>query len=701
MAITTCNCFMKIFISLLTLCFWFKSGLQGVCGNCGSIQIKHTPSQRLHAGVRLFVFCPAGSKGSLTNFVRGSRIDSLRGGGEVKAIDTQLQELMDIITAKADLVLEPKAASVSAINTSLRTASIAGLARKVGEELKSSSAINSSLRTVSRQNRNVAGLLRTTSEELIGLMNTFESRLERLKLWKVRFKRYAKVQYGQALYVCGDSAVLGDGDPSKAVRMKHLGENLWEIVVADIPEGTKFRYLIKSHEEQWGRADVVQWVTSYPMQLSSRMEDCFLENGLLVQDNTQQAVRFKMNKAGVEQVCVVGSIPQLGSWDYDRALKLENSHGNTWEKVVLLRSDQLADFEYKFFTEPGRVVESGPNRISDAHLVEPQQELGASGELTDLRIVNLECVWEGLLVRFLIFHPLDKPSSYLAVSGSHEAMGGWLGKPLRMGLGNERTLLTNVQGRCWEATFAATAHDVARVEYRYCIVDGASQTAIFEREPNRRLPVIPGSESSARIAAPTLGVGTPARERGGHRQREWQTYDGNFVPPDLSFDDVPPCLAIGPYPQVLPPPGSCRRRDRRHCSGRRRGAWEARALQRLSQSESDPSRPLRVALSESLFPSRSFRVATEQHMHACLCQGVCRRCAGPPGLGCVSATLDGPEHVRRRWHGPFSGGGGKGRGKGRRIWTSLGRLRGGWAGRARKGARGRGGTWPRDGGAGA
>ena len=412
------------------------------------------------------------------------------------------------------------------------------------------SAINTTIRTGTRANRNVAGLLRTTSEELIGLMNTFESRLERLKLWKVRFKRYAKVQYGQALYVCGDAATLGDGDPNKAVRMKHLGENLWDVAVPDIPEGTKFRYLIKSHEDVPGKEAVIQWVTSYPMQLSSRMEDCFLENGFLVQDNTQQAVRFKMSKAGVEQLCVVGSIPELGSWDFDRALKLDNVHGNTWEKMIQIRSDLLADFEYKFFTEPGRVVESGPNRISDAHLVEPQRELDASGDLTDLRIVNLQCVWEGLLVRFLIFHPLEKETSYLAVSGSHEAMGGWLGKPLQMGLGNERTLLTNVQGRCWEATFAATLQDVTNVQYRYCIVDGATKTAIFEREPNRRLDVVPGSESSSRVAAATLSVGTPAARDRGYRQREWQTYDGNFVPPDLSFDHVPPCLAIGPYPQA-------------------------------------------------------------------------------------------------------------------------------------------------------
>ncbi|KAJ1469780.1 protein-tyrosine phosphatase-like protein [Baffinella frigidus] len=33
------------------------------------------------------------------------------------------------------------------------------------------------------------------------------------------------------------------------------------------------------------------------------------------------------------------------------------------------------------------------------------------------------------------------------------------------------------------------------------------------------------------------------------RQREWRTYDGNFVPPDLNYQDIPPNLAIGPYPQ--------------------------------------------------------------------------------------------------------------------------------------------------------
>lgn len=47
------------------------------------------------------------------------------------------------------------------------------------------------------------------------------------------------------------------------------------------------------------------------------------------------------------------------------------------------------------------------------------------------RVINLQCVWEGLLIRFMIFHPLDKPESVLAASGGLPAMGGWLGAPLK------------------------------------------------------------------------------------------------------------------------------------------------------------------------------------------------------------------------------------------------------------------------------
>lgn len=84
------------------------------------------------------------------------------------------------------------------------------------------------------------------------------------------------------------------------------------------------------------------------------------------------------------------------------------------------------------------------------------------------------------------------------------------------------------------------------VQYRYCIIPPTG-SGIFEREPNRVISLMPGLRRSDRAAYASLAI--PELRDEGFRQREWQTYDGNFVPPNLSYNDVPPCLAIGPYPQ--------------------------------------------------------------------------------------------------------------------------------------------------------
>ena len=272
----------------------------------------------------------------------------------------------------------------------------------------------------------------------------------------------------------------------------------------------------------------------------------------------QVDVRFKVH-VEAKQVWVAGSCKAMGEWDEGKALKLTRRGKTGWEGVVSIPSDDLMDFEYKFFCvkEDGGspVYERGANRGSDAALVEPQKD-----DTRGLKkVINLECVWEGLLVRFMIFHPLDKPELVMAASGGHPAMGGWLGEPLRMGLGNERTLLTGVKGMCWEVTFAAGDDDFDDMQYRYCIIDSKTKTAIFEREPNRRVAKICGRLSGACITEPTLGVGRPFSPSEnnpfkGIRQREWQCFDGNFVPPNLSFNHVRrPSRSLTFYPKLCPP----------------------------------------------------------------------------------------------------------------------------------------------------
>mmetsp|Transcript_3945 Transcript_3945/g.6193 ORF Transcript_3945/g.6193 Transcript_3945/m.6193 type:complete len:301 (+) Transcript_3945:26-928(+) len=150
-------------------------------------------------------------------------------------------------------------------------------------------------------------------------------------------------------------------------------------------------------------------------------------------------------------------------------------------------------------------------------------------------------VWEGLLIRFMIFHPINEPGARMAITGGHPGLGSWQKSDswCRMGLGNERTLLTAVRGRCWEATFPAPAEDFTDVTYRYIILNDEKKTAVWESEPNRKLSFIPGAVSSG------------GKVGQGFRKREFTVFDGNFVAKELQFDWVPPCLFVGPYPQSL------------------------------------------------------------------------------------------------------------------------------------------------------
>ena len=387
--------------------------------------------------------------------------------------------------------------------------------------------------------------------------------MSKLRTWRTKFVWQCALPPGEALYVSGDCEQLGDQDPLEAVAMEYDDQDRsWSVVVDTVPEGTRYRYLVRTTDGQ------MQSVTGYWLQLLSLLDHTAVVDGVLVADDRTRTVKFSVRRHGAEAVYLTGSLERLGEWDRGRALKLSEcgEEPGVWQTVVSLPAEVLqTGFEYKFFERPAAAAggrgnpaqgegvdddgirfESGPNRVSDLHLVEPLREAQPTGELQRQLVAHLECVWEGLLVRFIIYHPLETPGAVLAIAGDGP-LGGWLGEPKRMSLGAERTLLTGIKGRCWELTFAAAGEDVHALNYRYCIVDPQG-TGVFEREPNRVIRQLPGASRAACVgraglALPDLDPDNP------RRQREWQTFDGNFVPPNLSYNEVPPCLAIGPYPQ--------------------------------------------------------------------------------------------------------------------------------------------------------
>ena len=73
-------------------------------------------------------------------------------------------------------------------------------------------------------------------------------------------------------------------------------------------------------------------------------------------------IPFFKNK---QELCIIGSINELGNWNQDKAIKMEyNKEVNIWEKELFF--NKINDFEYKFiFLKNGRdnKWENGNNRI--------------------------------------------------------------------------------------------------------------------------------------------------------------------------------------------------------------------------------------------------------------------------------------------------------------------------------------------------
>jgi len=342
----------------------------------------------------------------------------------------------------------------------------------------------------------------------------------------ITFKRKAKVGKGNALFVTGDCETLGFQDVAKAVPMKEGKDGVWEAAIKGIPYGANYQYLVAP---AGGPTEATSKTTTsfkyhvWPPSMGG--EDT--KGGPLTLDDTVVRARFIVRK-GASELKVVGSIPELGVWDAAKAPKLTKTEDNKWEGVVEIASERLEDFVYKLCAD-GK-MESGLDRHSDLFYVEPQPDPNG-------QTANLECIYEGLLTRFIMFHPVG-PTERMVITGKGPGLGDWqpADNPRRMGLGNYRTLLTNIKGRCWEATFPAAQEDIEKVSYRYIIVNDETRSTVWESEPNRFIECLPGAISTS---------------SGKYRQREYTQFDGNFVAKELSFDDIDHNLFCGAYPQCL------------------------------------------------------------------------------------------------------------------------------------------------------
>jgi len=212
-----------------------------------------------------------------------------------------------------------------------------------------------------------------------------------------------------------------------------------------------------------------------------------------------------------QNLYVVGDLEELGGWSTEKAVKMGWTQGHVWTTKVTLPFSVMFHYKYLVLGEnESSRWETGPNR-SAVSVVERHVD-----------------VWNHTTVTLALYSPQRESTEVMHINGDPDSLGKWESDgPVAMSLeAQSRLLPTGVQGQCWAITFAVP-RNMLRFTYKYLLVDSATDSAEWEREPNRELFLLEGGEAPSHI----------------------ERLDMNFVG-GIAFDKVTDFqLFIGPYPQ--------------------------------------------------------------------------------------------------------------------------------------------------------
>ncbi|GAA1224234.1 carbohydrate-binding module family 20 domain-containing protein [Kitasatospora nipponensis] len=166
---------------------------------------------------------------------------------------------------------------------------------------------------------------------------------------------------GQNLYLVGSIPQLGGWNPDAAIPLAATGYPVWSATVP-LPANTAFayKYLLKD------AAGNVTWEPGDNRTATTTTSGATLDDTWGQGSSTGQVtVNFSENRTTVwgQNVYLVGSIPQLGSWDPNAALALSSAAYPNWTGTVTLPAATAFAYKYLLKDAAGNVTwESGDNR---------------------------------------------------------------------------------------------------------------------------------------------------------------------------------------------------------------------------------------------------------------------------------------------------------------------------------------------------
>lgn len=241
-------------------------------------------------------------------------------------------------------------------------------------------------------------------------------------------------------------------------------------------------------------------------------------------------------------VYVTGSVPALGNWCPNKAIRLSWTSGHQWVTHILLRNcKKQINLKYKYFI-------SDYEMTPESSLVwEPGSNRTVITSLDDQLMTSVEDVWS--FVKIIFRFAMDESIHSVYIAGHLFMLGYSESNPGRMFLRVVRDYTSTRILHFWEKEIFIPC-DVDKIEYKYGIKERKNSMIRWERESNRVLnlkDIKYSIDEQFDLFRDTLGVHSSTTSFT-FKFSYYIRMDHSFVD-DFIFSEISESLWIGPYPK--------------------------------------------------------------------------------------------------------------------------------------------------------